>query len=767
MIKVNSKNKTFVLAAIPAALAGILASVPASAVVCANGTGGNLSLDATTQCLDNTGTVGAVTVAPGITASATWSTYTGGGTVIANDSANGNASIASITVNQGVSINASPYFILNGEYSATNQNLSSNTASIGSITNSGSVTGTLFYYGDRNSTLDTLTNNGAIAGGVYVYGSNASIQTLVNNAGATMSTINISSGTGTINSLTNAGTISTISSAGVIGTLSNSGTITTISGAGMIGTLSNSGTITSLSRSGSGSITSLNNTGTINSLNSSGAGTITSLTNSAGGTIRTLSNSANIGTLTNSGTITTFNNNASGTITTFNAQANGSVTNAGTVTTLNNAAQLTWTNKLPTNYAVTISSINSGGYGTITFVNPNGTTAFAIDPASTLTQGRYENIVSGLAASNFTGSLPNGTISGTQWRLVADNGGVLNVWDLVYGSASSGSSNAGEIHATARGLLIDSDSRMRDALSRRMRGAFKSTDIALAEPATEMKTDAVDQPDNATAWGEVFGSWGRINANANSGTASVRNDYAGFIVGADKPVAHGWRVGLMGSYGRSNFQASELDSKGNSDNYQVGVYAGTRIDALRVHLGAAHTWHQVGVNRTEGSDQLASSYQLRSAQLFGEVGYALPTTGKLALEPFASLAHIELSGGAVNEQGAASALSSGSESSGVTFTTAGLNASMPSTLGQFDVSLRGTVGWRHAFGEVTPTLAMAAGGGSAVRVPGAPIAQESAVVQGGVSLQLRKNATLDLQYQGQFSGQGRDNSVNARLAVTF
>ncbi len=746
MNKVNSKNKKFVLAAIPAALASILAAIPVSAfAVCANGTGGNLTLDSTTQCLDNTGTVGAVTVGAGARDGATWSTYSGVPSVIANDSVNGNASIGSITVNQGASIGG--YFILNGEYTSTNSSFSSNTASIGEITNNGSVAGSVFYFGDRNSTLNTLTNNGTISGLVMLFGSNASIQTLMNSTGATMNNIGVSSSTSSINTLTNAGTITTITSSGVIGTLANSGTIST------------------LNRNGSGSINSLLNLGTITSLNNAGTGTITSLTNSAGGTIQTLSNSAGIVTLNNSGTITTFNNNAAGTITTFNAEANGSVNNAGTVTTLNNAAQLNWSQALPTNYVVTINSNTSGGYGTIAFTNPTGTTAFAVASASTLTQGRYENIVSGLAASNFAGNVLTGTISGAPWRLVADNGGLLNVWDLVYGA--SGPSNAGEIHATARGLMIDSGSRARDALSRRMRGAFKSADIALAEPVSETKTNAVDQPGEATAWGEVFGSWGRINASASGNNASVRSDHAGFIVGADKPVARGWRAGIMGSYGRSNFRANDLDSKGNSDNYQVGVYAGTRINAMRVHLGAAHTWHQVGVNRIEGSDQLAAAYQLRSAQVFGEVGYALPKAGKLALEPFASLAHVQLSGGAMNEQGAASALSAGSESSAVTFTTTGLNASMPSTLGKIDVNLRGTLGWRHAFGEITPTLGMAGSGGSAVRVPGAPIAQDSAVVQGGVSLQLRKNATLDLQYQGQFSGQAKDNSVNARLAVSF
>ncbi|MFX5812902.1 autotransporter domain-containing protein, partial [Acinetobacter baumannii] len=78
------------------------------------------------------------------------------------------------------------------------------------------------------------------------------------------------------------------------------------------------------------------------------------------------------------------------------------------------------------------------------------------------------------------------------------------------------------------------------------------------------------------------------------------------------------------------------------------------------------------------ADSLKGGYKAATAQAFGELGYgiALGATpiGKLAFEPFANLAYVNLTTGAFGETGGAAALTARGDASGVTFTTLGLRA---------------------------------------------------------------------------------------------
>ena len=180
-----------------------------------------------------------------------------------------------------------------------------NTSSIGTLSNSGSITGN--NLGIRNN-------------------SSASITTLNNNTGGTISS----------------GGSSGIGNVGSIGTLNNSGTISSSNmgisnyNSGLIGTLNNSGSIT-------GPGAGINNNATITLLNNNAGGTIsggnTGINNA--GSIGTLSNSGTIsgpdtGGISNSGSIGTLSNN--GTISGYDG-----IYNNGSISTLNNNGLITGT----------------------------------------------------------------------------------------------------------------------------------------------------------------------------------------------------------------------------------------------------------------------------------------------------------------------------------------------------------------------------------------------------------------------------------------
>ncbi|MDR6661536.1 outer membrane autotransporter protein [Tardiphaga robiniae] len=80
---------------------------------------------------------------------------------------------------------------------------------------------------------------------------------------------------------------------------------------------------------------------------------------------------------------------------------------------------------------------------------------------------------------------------------------------------------------------------------------------------------------------------------------------------------------------------------------------------------------------------------------------------------------------------------------------------------------RGMLGWRHAFGDVTPTSTMAFAGGSPFTVAGVPIARNGAVADLGFDVNVTPDAVLGLTYGGQFGSGVTDQTLRGNFAVRF
>ena len=302
-----------------------------------------------------------------------------------------------------------------------------------SLINSGTIqTETTGRYGHailvQDASLTEITNSSGgtikVTDSAYVSGAiridtGGSVNTITNNAtisavGTTHSRGILSISTATIDRITNTGTISASG-----GSESNHG-IVFWNDSGT--TVTNSGTIQGTEgnysygiRLGSNSsITKITNTGTIK------------------GGKDGISNSGNITNIVNTGTIT-------GTSGYSIHNGDGSITNL-----TNSQNNLTFSGSVPTNYYVKVNS--SSSYGKISFTSASGSMNIGIADDSTITEGTYEAVVSGLGASNISTS--SGTYisnanhykysvsnsSGTQWDLV-----VYDLTEDVQCSVDSGS----------------------------------------------------------------------------------------------------------------------------------------------------------------------------------------------------------------------------------------------------------------------------------------------------------------------------------------
>ncbi|WP_287222903.1 autotransporter domain-containing protein [Mesorhizobium sp.] len=329
---------------------------------------------------------------------------------------------------------------------------------------------------------------------------------------------------------------------------------------------------------------------------------------------------------------------------------------------------------------------------------------------------------------------------------------------------------SGKIHASAKGMLIEDSRFIRDAATNRISAAFGDAGaaalpvMAYGEGGPEM---VAAETDRFAAWGQAFGSWGNTDSDGNA--AAFDRSTGGLLMGADGLVGD-WRVGMLGGYSHSFFDADDRQSSGDSDNYHLGLYGGTNWGAIAFRTGAAYSWNSIATKRSVAfngfADTLSADYDAGTAQVFGELAFTM-AANHFKFEPFANLAYVNVHTDGFSEKGGAAALTSQSSNADATFTTLGLRASTDLGLGGIKASGHGTLGWRHAFGDVTPTSTFAFTGGDAFTIGGVPVARDSAVIEAGFDLQVSANATFGLSYAGQFGAHAANNGAKANLNVRF
>jgi outer membrane autotransporter protein len=331
-----------------------------------------------------------------------------------------------------------------------------------------------------------------------------------------------------------------------------------------------------------------------------------------------------------------------------------------------------------------------------------------------------------------------------------------------------GNTLSGEIHADIKGALIEDSRFVRDAANRRIRSAFDA--IATPQTATTAAIDANGlhqapaNADGVVLWGEALAMTGSTSSSGYA--ADFDQNSAGFVAGADAPVGS-WRLGVLGGYTHSNFDVSDRASSGSSDNYDLGVYAGTQLGALGFRTGAIYGWHDIDTTRNvvfpAFAESLQANYNAATAQVFGELAYRLDM-GRSAIEPFVNLAYVHLNTDGFSETGGTiAALTSEDSTTQNTFSTLGARASTQFAIDKTQAALHGMLGWQHAYDDVTPTAGFAFDTGATFDISGVPIAQDALVVEAGFDLSLTNKATLGASYSGQVASDAQTHAFKVNF----
>ena len=306
---------------------------------------------------------------------------------------------------------------------------------------------------------------------------------------------------------------------------------------------------------------------------------------------------------------------------------------------------------------------------------------------------------------------------------------------------------SGEVHAAVAGMLLDESQLLRQA-------ALDRTGATLGEGA------------GRGFWIQGGGLARSLDSDGNAADASAR---AGAMFSGVDTGAGDWTLGFLGGISVSSLDAGDRNASADVTSVHVGAYAGGVIGAVKMKVGAGYSHHDIDTSRSPRfagfSDQLKSSYDASSLQVFGEVSRTFDA-GALKIEPFAGLAYVRLSTDDFSESGGAAALGSSGDANDASFTTLGARLSKQFTTDSAVFDLSASLGWRHAFADA-PAARLSFSGGSAFTVHGVPIMRDALALQAGFGVKLGAASQLDFGYDGQFGSGGMENAFKARFSTRF
>ncbi len=395
-----------------------------------------------------------------------------------------------------------------------------------------------------------------------------------------------------------------------------------------------------------------------------------------------------------------------------------------------------------------------------TFLTPNLVySANAID----LTLVRNRTTYASVAVTRNQKSVANALDSAPEANAVSRNLATLNPPSarVAFDSLS------GDIHSSIVASLQEETKSIRTVVSERSHFGVDSAKATLMSNSDGKSLSDDSSSTVNTSWGYTFGNFG--SRKGNDSTIGV--DTSGLLVGADIPFMQNARLGIIGGYSHSTYDAGSRSGSANSDSYHIGLYSSTKVDGILLSGGTAYSWHQITNQRSTSVgdglvERVRGDYHGRTFQIFGEV--SRPFTNHVAsLEPFVGVAYVRTGIDNFQEEGGLTTLSFPSQSIDTTFSTIGLRNLSTFSIGQTEAALRATVGWRHAFGDRDASLIRQFSSGPNFSIAGAPIAEDAILITGGFDFQVNRNTKIGVAYNGQFGGGTRSNGLNVKLNASF
>lgn len=329
-------------------------------------------------------------------------------------------------------------------------------------------------------------------------------------------------------------------------------------------------------------------------------------------------------------------------------------------------------------------------------------------------------------------SLPDGNAVKDALLLLPNDAAAQNAFDQL----------SGEIHPSARGAMIEDSRLLRNAVLDRL----------------------ADGDQGGAVWGRAFADTGLSDGDLNA--AKVNRDTRGFMIGVDRAIGP-VTIGVAGGWSDTDLRVARRDSKASVETIHGLLYAGGQFGRFNLRGG-------VGYARTSTETERRIAFQGFSAtpradyhgsvlQGFIEAGYRVPLGGG-HVEPFAGLTALRARSDAFKEASGPAALSGKAISEDSYGSTLGLRFE---TSRAGALSLRGTMAWRHGWGDLTPAGRHALDGGTDFTVLGASGSRDAGIARIEAQYRLSSNVTLGVAYDGVLGTGGEDHAITGGLKIVF
>ncbi len=228
----------------------------------------------------------------------------------------------------------------------------------------------------------------------------------------------------------------------------------------------------------------------------------------------------------------------------------------------------------------------------------------------------------------------------------------------------------------------------------------------------------------------------------------------------------------MAGYTYSNVNVDARASSAGIDTGQFGAYASANFGSLNLRSGAVGTFNSIDTSRTVAfpgfSEHTSARFDAYTGQAFGELGYGM-AFDHVAIEPLAGLAYVLVNTGSFQESGGLAALSGSSATENIGYSTLGMRAATIWMLPDGTALVPHLAAqWQHAFGDVTPTVAVAfQSTGAGFSVAGVPIASDAALTEAGIDWRITPQIKLGIAYQGELAVHAQTHTGTASFVWNF
>jgi outer membrane autotransporter protein len=240
----------------------------------------------------------------------------------------------------------------------------------------------------------------------------------------------------------------------------------------------------------------------------------------------------------------------------------------------------------------------------------------------------------------------------------------------------------------------------------------------------------------------------------------------GVVGGADLAAGETARIGVPAGYTKGRTDLSARASRAEIETVHLGLYGSAEAGPIALRAGAFWATGHADTRRAAAygtaSENERARYDITTWQSYAEAGYRVGFRGG-ALEPFANFTVLGMRRGSFTETGGAAALTGAARTDTLGLSMIGFHFE---TGVDGPVSVKASLGWRHAFGDRGGSATAGLAGGPAFTVLGAEIAKDAAVLEAGLNWRVGKGATVGAGYDGNF-GKGYAHSAKAASRSPF